>query len=313
MKEIVFLAGFPRSGSTLLCNLLAEHEKICATPSSPLCSIVTGMRRQWSDDPFLLAQLDKNDKEILSKLKESTVSFMDTYSDNGKDLTIDKNRGWLFNLEMLRELYPNFKMIVTLRDLRGIFASIEKQHRKTLMIEFPDHLEHNIVDVRASNVFSEGGIVGSILKAMNNIQDIPNIMQHLYFWRYEDFLNNPQKSISDIFSFLNVKNKEIDFENIKQYTHESDSYYRMKYLHKIKPSFVAPENIPVSPRILNAIVQRHLWYYETYYRELLATENQQNIPQNIPIPQNTQNTQNTTEDAQMILNLEEAIRKETNS
>ena len=61
MKKLIFLfGGTPRSGSTLLCNILGMHPQIHATPSSPSANIVEEMRASWSQDSTLLAQLDSN-------------------------------------------------------------------------------------------------------------------------------------------------------------------------------------------------------------------------------------------------------------
>jgi sulfotransferase len=281
MNQISYLAGFPRSGSTLLCNLLAMHPNIAATASSPLCNIVQNMRRQWSDDPFLLAQLDQNFEQVHNRLTRSTRSFMETFSDYGKNITVDKNRGWIFNVETLRHLDPDFKMIICLRDLRDIYASVERRHRRSLMIEFPDHMEHNHVDGRASALLEQSGIIGNIWQGIYNLGDIPDIMEHCYFWKYEDFLKNPQETMDDLFEWLGEESHEIDFDNIVQSTFESDSWYRMKYPHSIKSKFGYPATISdreiaekagipltednVSPRILGRVVHEFKDFYIRYY------------------------------------------------
>jgi sulfotransferase len=49
----VGVAGLPRSGSTLLCQLLAEHPDIhCEGHSSPLCNSLLATRRINGDDQF---------------------------------------------------------------------------------------------------------------------------------------------------------------------------------------------------------------------------------------------------------------------
>jgi sulfotransferase len=51
----------PRAGSTLLCQLFAQHPDIhCEGHISPLCNTMQGIRRMVSDDQFFLAQLDKS-------------------------------------------------------------------------------------------------------------------------------------------------------------------------------------------------------------------------------------------------------------
>ncbi len=274
MKKIMFLSGLPRSGSTVLSNIMGMHPEINATPSSPLCNIVQSMRKTWSEDPFLKSQLDNNYQTVTERLKRTTLATMLSWSNEGKgSITLDKNRGWLFSIEWLREIFPDFKMIVTIRDIRDVYASIEKQHRKTLMLNFPDNMEHNIVDTRASTIFSNGGVVGSCLRAINNIGDVPDIVNNLMIWRYEDFIANPQETINKTFNFLNVNPIEIDFDNLIQNTHEADSYYNMKYLHSIHSKFEKPldfNTAKMSPRIIQEITNKFKWYYDAYYPGLIT-------------------------------------------
>ena len=313
MNEIVFLSGLPRSGSTLLANVLAMHPTIASTPSSPLCNMVNNMRVNWSDDVFLLAQLDeKNLDDILFKLKYSTQAFMSSWSlsekymahkqqfvsePSQKFVTVDKNRGWLACCEWLREIYPNFKMIITLRDLVDIYKSIEKRHRKTLLLDFPDHLEHNNVSGRATQLFNDGGIIGAPLRSLKNLGFIPNIVNHLYFWKYEDFLIDPQRVSNHLFEFLGLPNHEIDFSNIVQSTFEADSFYRMKFPHKIHPKVEkSTEQVDISPIIMNDINTQFDWFKQDYYPETIN----QGVP---PTPENVQ-------DSNLSQSLEDLIEQE---
>lgn len=311
MKKIHYLSGLPRSGSTLLANILAMHPEIRSTPSSPLCNIVQTMRKTWSDDSFLKAQLYKDFDLIHERLKRTTRATMQAWSAEGEETNIiDKNRGWLFCLEWLRDIDPNFKMVVTLRDLRDVYASIEKRHRKTLMLDFPDKMEHNIIDVRANSIFSDAGVVGSCLKAINNIGDIPNIVKNLFMWRYEDFIDNPQGTMDKLFLFLEVEPFKIDFNNIVQSTFEDDGFYNMKYPHVVHSKFTKPlrfDEAEISPRILQTILTKFDSYYQAYYPEIFRQKddklNQFYVPDVRP-------TEVNSDDEQMIIDLERAIKKE---
>jgi sulfotransferase len=280
MSELVFLTGLPRSGSTLLCNLLATHPDITVTPSSPLNQIMQNMKAQWSNDPFLLAQLDNDFDKTYERLKKATLSFMNTYSENKTKLTIDKNRGWLTNAEFVRHLKPDFKMIVCIRDLRGIFGSVEKQHKKTLLLNFPDNTETNDTNARANTLFANNGVIGSCIKALDNLNDIPAIMPHLFLFRFEDLMNKPEESMKALFKWLGLEEHKIDFNNIPQTTKESDSYYRMKYPHTVRKKLEEPKTIDyskISPRILNTILEKYDWFYKQYYPEYFQNQEQANI------------------------------------
>lgn len=313
-KQIVYLTGLPRSGSTMLASILAMHSKVSATSSSPLCAIIQNMRRGWSDDPFLLSQLD-NDLHLVNKrLARSTKAFMQSWSDETEcPIIVDKNRGWLFLVETLKLLYPNYKMIVCLRDLRNIFASIEKQHRKTLMLDFPDHMEHNIIDKRATTLFDDNGVVGGPLKAIYNLGDIPTEQwsDNIYFWKFEHFLTDPKAVTDHLFEWLDLKKEEIDFDDIKQSTYESDSWYRYKYPHRVFPKVTPPEPISndpnetgtkVSPRILSSIMKRFEWYYKDHYPEIVQAA------QKTSVQSNNQNL--NSEDEKLAQELDLEIEKE---
>ena len=60
IPNFVGVTGLPRAGSTLLCQMLAQHPQIqCEGVSSPLCNLARfGIRRMVSDDQFFLSQLD---------------------------------------------------------------------------------------------------------------------------------------------------------------------------------------------------------------------------------------------------------------
>jgi sulfotransferase len=156
-------------------------------------------------------------------------------------------------------------------------------------------MEHNLVDSRANNLFSDNGLVGSCLKAINNIGDVPDIMPHLFIWRYEDFVENPDHATRILFNFLGVDEVEINFNNIIQSTYESDSHYNMKYSHKIKSRISETKEAPVSPRIVKEIENRFKWYYNTYYKDNM---------------QQVVNTETNLEDEIFIRQLEEKISKE---
>ena len=58
-RKLVCVSGLPRSGSTLMCQLLAQHPEIHSTGhSSPLAGLLNDIRHRVSDNDFFLSQLD---------------------------------------------------------------------------------------------------------------------------------------------------------------------------------------------------------------------------------------------------------------
>ena len=57
--NLICVSGLPRSGSTLLCQLLAQHPDVYSTGhSSPLVAVLENIRSTFSSSDFSLAQLD---------------------------------------------------------------------------------------------------------------------------------------------------------------------------------------------------------------------------------------------------------------
>ena len=115
--QFVGVTGLPRAGSTLLCQLLAQHPEIqCEGHSSPLCNTLLGMRRMVSDDTFFLSQLDHSFERSYAHLTSAMQGFLKGWHhDCEKPLMVYKNRAWLHAIELLLHLEPNAirKAIVT--------------------------------------------------------------------------------------------------------------------------------------------------------------------------------------------------------
>ena len=75
--RFVGVAGLPRSGSTLLCQMLAMHPRIhCEGHSSPVCNAVLQARRGISDDAFFLSQLDTQFDTTYANLRGALRGFI---------------------------------------------------------------------------------------------------------------------------------------------------------------------------------------------------------------------------------------------
>ena len=66
-KEIFFINGMPRSGSTLLCNILAQNPEFHTTPTSGLSEIVKGIHEFWKTSPMIKASESPEKQLIIIK------------------------------------------------------------------------------------------------------------------------------------------------------------------------------------------------------------------------------------------------------
>jgi sulfotransferase len=266
--RFVGVTGLPRAGSTLLCQLLAQHPEIhCEGRSSPLCNTLLGIRRLVSDDTFFLAQLDDAFENSYRHLAGAMQGYLRGWHyDCEKPLVVDKNRAWLHAIELLLHIEPDAKLVVCLRDLGQIYGSIEAQHQRTILVDFIDHLADYDRFGRADMLFAKDKAIGSPLISLHAVPDLPKAVQErLYFLRFEDLMERPVACMSHLHAWLGVAPSEIDPGKLKSIVRESDSHYHMKYTHRQAPSIVKPTHYELPPRIQAQIENAYSWYYALYY------------------------------------------------
>lgn len=275
-KQLLCVSGLPRAGSTLLCQLLAHHPELyCTGHSSPLCHALTGLRHSLSDNDFLRSQLDVDFDLAYQRLGNAFRGFLQGwFSESDKDWVVDKNRGWLHHIELLHELVPDFRMLVCVRELGQVYGSVEAQHQKTILLDFPDHLANLSRYGRADKLFGSQGVIGGPVQSLAALQDIDKQLQsRLYYVVFEHLMQEPETVMQGIFDWLNLPPTKIDAQNLQASPHESDSYYRFKYLHKRHTKIQPPAQHAVPARIQQQIQQQFAWYYQTFYPGLADRKN----------------------------------------
>jgi sulfotransferase len=271
-KRMLYVTGLPRAGSTLLCQLLGIHPQIYSIGhSSPLANLLEQLRHGISDSPFLLAQLDVDFELAYGRIINAFRGFINGWNEEtARPVVVDKNRSWLGMVETVQLLDPDFRMLACVRDPIQILGSIEAQHQKTLLLDFPDHMAPNSAWFRGDALFSNNGVVGGPLRAIENLQDINNdrgIKERVYFVIFERLVNDPIGEMSRIFAWLGMPECAIDPANLPVKQHESDSYYRYKYRHATHPKISPPPPHQVSLRIAQEIFYKHRWFYDSLYPE----------------------------------------------
>jgi sulfotransferase len=267
-KRLIYVTGLPRAGSTFLCQLLGHHPNISSTGhSSPLCPTLNKLRHQLSDNEFLLSQLDVDFDIVYQRLLNAFRGFINGWFAESESVwVVDKSRGWLNQLEMVHHLDPDCRMLVCVRDLGQIYGSIETQHQKTLLLDFPDHLAILSRYARADNLFGNEGVIGAPLKTIENLQDIDSGLQsRLYYVIFEHLMKEPVTVMREIYKWLNLPDAPFDPQQLKVKAHESDSYYRFKYRHKTHSKIRPPDRHSIPPRIEVELKKNFFWFYQTFY------------------------------------------------
>lgn len=268
IPQFIGVTGLPRAGSTLLCQLLAQHPDIhCEGHSSPLCNTLLGLRRMVSNDSFFLSQLDQSFDRSYGHLTAAMRAYLrGWYHDCSSAAVVDKNRAWLHAIELLLHLEPDARLVVCLRDLGQIYGSIEAQHQRTILLDFIEPLADYDRMGRADMLFAKDKAIGAPLVSLQAVADLPKAVQErLFFVRFEDLMARPVACMSQLYAWMGMAPFEIDPARLAVGVQESDSHYHMKYSHRQSARVAAPTPHVLPPRIQAQIDLAYDWYKQLYY------------------------------------------------
>lgn len=235
MCKIFFQSSLPRAGSTLLQNVMGQNPDFYVTPTSGVLELLYASRGNFTSSPEFKAQDSKIMEEgFKSYCKSGLEGFFNGITD--KPYVMDKSRGWGIHYHFLNSFYPNPKIICMVRDLRGIFASMEKNFRKN------QHLDSGIVNhsqmqgtttEKRVDIWTNSQPVGLAIERLYQIIR-EGIDKNILFIKFEDFSQNPEQEMIKIYNYLEIPYYKHDFNNVEQLTQEDDSVYGIYGDHKIK-------------------------------------------------------------------------------
>lgn len=119
MREVVFLSGLPRTGSTVLASMLNQHPGVHATTTSPVADLVASTIEVW---PNISRALINPDKRQVGGILSGIING--AHQHIAKGFVIDKNRLWP---RLAGSIYETTgkkpKIICTVRSITEIMAS----------------------------------------------------------------------------------------------------------------------------------------------------------------------------------------------
>lgn len=231
MKQLYFLSGMQRSGSTLLTCLLNQNPQILATKTSPLLDILSSCEKTLKE---VYGQYTFDYEE---KNKNLTLGILNSFHSNEDfPIIVDKHRGWIGAIDLIQEVH-NPKIICTNRSVPEVITSFIK------LIEKNNSLNNSIdkslrssglpisITNRAEYIFHNfvnnprQGIISALEKNKN----------YIHIVEYDDIVNNPKETISKIYDFLNIENFEHNFNYIENTCkEEKDLAWGIENLHEIR-------------------------------------------------------------------------------
>ena len=253
------MAGLPRSGSTLLSSILNQNPRFYSGPSSPVLGAMFAIEQNFMGNE-LYHGYPKPDqvREIIGSVPHHF------YSDVEKPVVFDKNRAWTARVPYIEGyIGQQAKIIVPVRRVDEILTSIltmvhrnpfqEGQERVNFVDEQLIKTNTPINDVnRCMYLLGNGGIV---YESLNAIMEgfTQNVRDKMHFVDYNNLVDNPEKTMEDIYDFLGEDYYDHDFDSHANIHRENDlNTYGLSDMHEVRskvkktspsPSSVLPEEI----------------------------------------------------------------------
>ena len=230
MRDIFYVSGLPRSGSTLLMNLMAQNPKVFCTPTSGLNQLMNNIKTSWGN--IIEHRSDKNAGND-ENLKRILNTVLHSYHNTEKPYVIDKCRGWGFSIEMLEAITnKKTKIIAPVRDIKDVLASFELLYRKgsykfNPQGPMPQCLTTEGRMMHWASLEGEVGAAYAILKDAF----LRGLGDRFLLVDYDYLTHNPKIVMDVIWDFLNIPKCEHDFENILNQTPEDDGVYNYVDVH----------------------------------------------------------------------------------
>ena len=223
VKQLVFLSGLPRSGSTLLSSILSENPLIHAEGNSAVCQLMWDM--SVSCEVNCSEQLIANNRFDTQKHLVSEIPQI-YYQNTDRPVVVDKCRSWTLepNVRMIKQYITETpKIIVLTRPIDEIvqsFIRLGKDNKKVF---------------KSKDLLSPGS--EPIMRSLNGVDWAKkNNAGEFLFVEYSDLVNYTNEVVESIYSFCGWDNFQHDLSNIVNRFPENDSVYGLAGMHEVRLS-----------------------------------------------------------------------------
>lgn len=253
-KKFHFITGLPRSGSTLLSSILLQNPRFHSSITDPLATLVKGVIETSQDGPGIKKEVPE------SRRRNLVYSLFDGYyKDVEKPVIFNTNRAWTYVTHLLKDIMPQSRLIVCVRDIKWIIDSFEQAHRRNPLTSntFAGGLGGSVYS-RADALMKDEGIIGfpyiGIKQAITSAEK-----RNLIIIEYENLCKNPQGMMQAIYKFIDEEYFPHDFNNVEANWDEYDSEIGVP-LHRVrkKVEFIQRETI-LPPDIIHKYSNMEVW------------------------------------------------------
>jgi sulfotransferase len=232
-KTFHFLAGLPRSGSTLLADILCQNPAIHASSTSVMDRTYGRLGALWSEvsPEGVQAMLHRDERGAEARMTRYLKAGLEAwYEDVDRPVVVDKGRYWINHLEQLQVTHPQSKVICTVRNPLTCFASVQKLHARFPVLR--DGPENEPLFAKTLRYFDpQKGMIGSNLVRVEDKLALPRRWPSLVWVVFEELVRHPKRAVQKLYADLELPWHEHDFERVEPTAQDLDALTNMKFRH----------------------------------------------------------------------------------
>jgi len=204
----IFIIGMPRSGTTLLEQVLGTTGLLCEAGES--LALNKAINKQFYNLKYP-SELNRVDDDMFRRLADDYLSYLKHCHLNGDKRTVDKLPGNFLHLGILKKMFPNMKVINLMRNKKDCCLSVYFQM-------FANHMTFTN-DLNAISHFYD--IYSNMMEYWKQL-----FPDNIFDLSYEDLVSDFESQTKDLFSFLLLDwNENIqDFVNSRNSVHTPSSW-----------------------------------------------------------------------------------------
>ncbi|MDP2607303.1 MAG: sulfotransferase [Deltaproteobacteria bacterium] len=267
------ICGTPRSGSTLLCNILNQNPRFHASSTSCVASSARALSNLWSHSPEIKSQLLHDAEVTTTKMVGGIRAMIEAWYAGNGEVIFDKDRHWNHSPLLLHQIFPESHMFVMVRDLRAVMASIEKQHAKNPVLdEASGPLELHTYN-RADRMLSPQGLVGQHVAGIEDL--MRRNLPYVHMIQFETLVKNPKLVLDSIYTVLGEDGFAHDFTHVENTATDADALYLGKYPHEGSGAVKVPEGLWSDhvPQDIGGLIMQRFAAFNQAFGYLPQTQN----------------------------------------
>ncbi len=199
----MFIVGMPRSGTTLIAQILSSHSNVCG------CDELTYIHDAVYD--FYSKDIDIND---IKSAADQYLSNINAHNPNQKEITIDKMPQNFLYIGFIKMMFPNTKIININRKPLDNFLSIYQQEFAT-----GQFYSYSFQDI--ASVYDE---YQNLMKLWREL-----FPDEIYDINYEDFISDIKINTDKLLNYCDLSKQESCYQFYNNNTYvQTASFYQIR-------------------------------------------------------------------------------------